>query len=195
MSKKLILVCGQRGAGKETLVQAALSRFPSLHRIVPHTTRAPRPGELNGREYHFVTHQTFYNLIGEGKFLWYARIGASQLSGTLLDEFNISSTGSIVDVLPAGARKMREEILHSGGKTISFLVGANEEVRRVRIKKRDPHLSESRIELLLREDPVADFRSIEQFKDFDIIAENGGNDPAPFCRRAIETLEKFLHVT
>lgn len=192
MSKKLILVCGQRGAGKETLIRAVLPRFPGLHRIVPHTTRSPRPGEKNGREYHFVTHQTFHNLIGEGKFLWYGRIGETQLSGTLLDEFNFSPIGSIVDVLPVGARKMRDEVRHRGGRTFTILVGANVDERRVRIKKRDPNLSEKQVEKLIRDDPVPEVEALDHMKDFNAIMSNSGDDPLPFCQRSILAVEKFL---
>lgn len=69
MSGSLIIVSAPSGAGKSTLVNAVLAREPKLSLSVSHTTRAPRPGEQQGREYHFVDEPTFQRMAAGGAFL------------------------------------------------------------------------------------------------------------------------------
>lgn len=56
---KLFVVSAPSGAGKSTLIRKALAAFPGLAYSVSATTRKPRPGEQNGREYHFLTPEAF----------------------------------------------------------------------------------------------------------------------------------------
>jgi guanylate kinase len=69
MSGALFIVSGPAGAGKTRLVKALLVAEPELRLSVSHTTRAPRPGEVNGREYHFVTPREFERMLEAGEFL------------------------------------------------------------------------------------------------------------------------------
>ncbi|HRE17658.1 MAG TPA: guanylate kinase, partial [Rhodocyclaceae bacterium] len=55
MAGNLYIVAAPSGAGKTTLVRMLLDQEPSVRLSVSYTTRAPRPGEINGREYNFVT--------------------------------------------------------------------------------------------------------------------------------------------
>ncbi len=66
---RLFLVTAPSGAGKSTLVNALLAREPAIKLSISHTTRDPRPGEENGREYHFVTEQEFRDMEQRGDFL------------------------------------------------------------------------------------------------------------------------------
>lgn len=66
---RLFLVTAPSGAGKSTLVNALLAREPGIRLSISHTTRAPRPGEENGREYHFVTEEEFLAMEARGEFL------------------------------------------------------------------------------------------------------------------------------
>ena len=70
----LFIVCAPSGAGKTSLVNALLEREPDLELSVSFTTRAPRPGELDGREYHFVSRETFLAMAGRGEFLESAEV-------------------------------------------------------------------------------------------------------------------------
>ena len=71
----LYVVSAPSGAGKTSLVRALLeSTGEDLVLSVSHTTRAPRPGEADGGDYHFVSAETFRRMIDEGAFLEHARV-------------------------------------------------------------------------------------------------------------------------
>jgi guanylate kinase len=80
LNGQLFIVAAPSGAGKSTLVNALLADDSDLSLSVSYTTRAPRPGELDGREYHFVDRAAFQRMLEAGEFLesaevhgnWYA---------------------------------------------------------------------------------------------------------------------------
>ena len=69
MNGNLFIVCAPSGAGKTSLVNELLQADPQIRLSVSYTTRKPRPGEVDGREYHFVTEQEFAQMIARGAFL------------------------------------------------------------------------------------------------------------------------------
>lgn len=69
MTGKLFIVSGPSGAGKSSLCTALLQNCPNLSLSISCTTRAPRPGEENGREYHFLSTETFLTQQDAGDFL------------------------------------------------------------------------------------------------------------------------------
>ncbi len=69
MPGNLFIVCAPSGAGKTSLVAELLKADPGIKLSVSYTTREPRPGEVNGREYHFVTKEKFEAMIEAGEFL------------------------------------------------------------------------------------------------------------------------------
>lgn len=74
MSGNLFVVAAPSGAGKTTLVKLLLERDPGIRLSVSYTTRAPRPGEVNGREYHFVEVPAFLAMRERGEFLECAEV-------------------------------------------------------------------------------------------------------------------------
>lgn len=74
MSGQLIIVSAPSGAGKSSLVKAWLEQDASIDLSVSYTTRAPRPGEVDGVNYHFVDRDTFSAMLGRGEFLESAEI-------------------------------------------------------------------------------------------------------------------------
>ena len=74
MSGNLFIVSAPSGAGKTSLVNALLASNQQIDLSVSYTTRAPRPGEADGREYHFVSSETFMNMAKHGDFLESAEV-------------------------------------------------------------------------------------------------------------------------
>ncbi len=74
MQGLLFVVTAPSGAGKSSLIAGVLKGDPRLKLSVSHTTRAPRPGEANAREYHFVDEATFLAMLGRAEFLESAQV-------------------------------------------------------------------------------------------------------------------------
>lgn len=74
MSGDLFVVSAPSGAGKTSLVQALLNINPQIDLSISYTTRDPRPGERDGKDYHFVSRETFLAMIARGEFLESAEV-------------------------------------------------------------------------------------------------------------------------
>lgn len=70
----LFIIAAPSGGGKTSLVNALLERDPRLVLSVSHTTRRPRPGELDGRHYHFTSETEFKQMLRRGDFMEYAQV-------------------------------------------------------------------------------------------------------------------------
>ena len=70
----LFIVCAPSGAGKTSLVNALIEREPAIELSVSYTTRAPRDGETDGVDYHFVSRDDFVAMAGRGEFLESAEV-------------------------------------------------------------------------------------------------------------------------
>ncbi|MEY3332421.1 MAG: hypothetical protein RLZZ176_721 [Cyanobacteriota bacterium] len=106
---KLIVLTGPSGVGKGTLMNAILQRYPELHYSVSATTRSPRPGEVNGKNYHFITRSEFEKLVTQGEFLEWAEF-AGNFYGTPREAvLNHIQSGELVvlEIELEGARQIR----------------------------------------------------------------------------------------
>jgi guanylate kinase len=74
MSGSLFVIVAPSGAGKTSLVAALLREEPNIRLSVSYTTRTPRPGEVHGREYHFVNRAEFEAMLAKGEFLEHADV-------------------------------------------------------------------------------------------------------------------------
>ena len=70
----LYVISAPSGAGKTSLVQRLLADLPQVSVSISHTTRPPRPGEMDGKDYYFVAPQQFQALVDEGRFLEHAQV-------------------------------------------------------------------------------------------------------------------------
>ncbi len=108
---RLIVVSGPSGAGKSTLIRQALDAIPELAYSVSATTRKPREGEVNGRDYIFLTREEFEKWIEDGRFLEWAEYSGN-LYGTpeyRVEEFLRSGLSVILEIELQGARKVRDK--------------------------------------------------------------------------------------
>jgi guanylate kinase len=80
---RVLVLSGPSAVGKSSVVRQLREQVPNMHFSVSATTRAPRPGEVDGHDYHFVTPERFQELIDTGQLLEWADIhGGLQRSGT-----------------------------------------------------------------------------------------------------------------
>jgi guanylate kinase len=73
-SGRLYVVAAPSGAGKTSLVKALMEREPRIQFSVSYTTRQPRPNEIPGRDYHFVSHERFQEMLANHEFLEHAQV-------------------------------------------------------------------------------------------------------------------------
>jgi guanylate kinase len=108
---RLIVVSGPSGAGKSTLIRDALDTIPELAYSVSATTRRPRPGEVNGRDYIFLSRDEFERWIEAGYFLEWAEYSGN-LYGTpshRVEKMLESGLSVILEIELQGARKVHAE--------------------------------------------------------------------------------------
>ena len=107
---RLIVVSGPSAAGKSTLIRAAREAIPELAYSVSATTRKPREGEVDGRDYVFLSREEFEKWIEEGRFLEWAEYSGN-LYGTLeekVEEFLENGRSVILEIELQGARQVRQ---------------------------------------------------------------------------------------
>lgn len=106
---KVLVITGPSGVGKGTLIEQLLERIPELELSVSATTREPRPGEVDGREYHFLRPEEFERRVEAGDFLEHAAYSAHRY-GTLREavESRLREGRSVVlEIEVQGARQVR----------------------------------------------------------------------------------------
>ena len=109
MSAKVFVITGPSGVGKGTLIADLLARVPELELSVSATTRAPRSGEENGRDYHFLDRDEFDRRVDEKDFLEFATYSGHRY-GTLRSEVErrLEAGRSVVlEIEVQGARQVR----------------------------------------------------------------------------------------
>ena len=95
--------------GKGTLIRGLLERVPGLELAVSATTRPPRPGEVNGRDYHFLTPEEFERRVEAGDFVEHA-VYAGNRYGTLRSELERPARVIVLEIDIQGARQVRETL-------------------------------------------------------------------------------------
>lgn len=107
---RLFVISAPSGAGKTTLLHGVMNSVMKIAFSVSHTTRKPRPGEVDGREYHFVTKSVFTKMIAEGKFIEYADVHGNLYGtsyGSVMDQQN-EGYDVVLDIDVQGAAILRE---------------------------------------------------------------------------------------
>lgn len=113
----IFLVVAPSGAGKSTLVNALLARDPGIALSVSYTTRPPRPGETDGREYHFIGVEDFRARRARGEFLESAEVHGN-LYGTSrvwIEQRVRNGTDVLLEIDWQGARQVKAHFPHALG--------------------------------------------------------------------------------
>lgn len=121
---KIIIITAPSGSGKTTLVKRLLAATPHLAFSISACTRNPRPGEVNGKDYHFFSEDEFKNLIKQDAFVEWEMVYTGKYYGTLKSEIaNIWSQGNtpVVDIDVKGALAIKEKY---GADALSIFIQA-----------------------------------------------------------------------
>jgi guanylate kinase len=131
----LLIVSAPSGAGKTTLCRRLLAEVPGIDFSVSHTTRAPRPGEREGVDYHFVARERFEALVASGELLEWATV-AGHLYGTsaaAVRDARSRGRDVLLDIDTQGAasvRRLEPEAVHI------FILPPDPEALRTRLEGR-----------------------------------------------------------
>ncbi|MEJ1934921.1 guanylate kinase [Nostoc sp. NIES-2111] len=108
-SGKLIVLTGPSGVGKGTLMRSLLQRHPELYYSVSATTRAPRPGEVDGKNYYFISRSKFEQLVAQGEFLESAEFAGNYYGTPREAVLHQVQSGKLVvlEIELEGARQIR----------------------------------------------------------------------------------------
>ncbi len=163
----LLILCSPSGAGKSTLTRFLLEALPELTFSVSHTTRKPRPNELDGTHYHFVDKDIFRRMVDAGAFAEWAHVH-DNMYGTSVSEIDRArregKRGIVFDVDYQGARQIKAKLPEAVG--VFILPPSMPELRR-RLESRAtdaPEVIERRYQKALVE--------IEHYGFFDYVIVN-----------------------
>ena len=134
----LFVITAPSGAGKSSLINALLKDDPSLKLSISYTTRAPRPGEQDGREYHFVDDASFLAMRSRGEFLESAEVHGYRYgtSKQVIHDALARGQDLLLEIDWQGARQVRA--LYPGCIGVSILPPSIEELeRRMRTRGQD----------------------------------------------------------
>ena len=167
----LFVITGPSGSGKSTLIRKLRRALGDLDFSVSHTTRARRPSEKDGVDYHFVSERVFERLVREKRFLEHARVHGS-LYGTSRAEVEAKSRRRdvILDIDVQGARQVRARV--PGAVLIFVMPPVAPELRR-RLRGRGENS---------REDAARRLRNaraeVRAYAEFDYVVVNDDLDRA-----------------
>lgn len=183
MSKgTLFIVSAPSGAGKSSLIDALLKRFnldDKLRLSVSHTTRAPRPGEIDHVSYHFITNEEFEKLIERNAFYEYAHV-FDHYYGTsreIVEQWLNEGKDVLLDIDWQGARQIRRQT--PDAKDIFIVPPSLEELnRRLVTRATDaPEVIEKRMSKAISE--------ISHYNEYDYVIVNDDFDESLLNMRSI----------
>lgn len=150
---RLFVISAPSGTGKTTLCRRMLRRFADLRYSVSYTSRPPRDGEIQGKDYHFVSRQTFERMIREGRFAEWAEVHGNYY-GTSAGELerNLAAGRDILlDIDVKGARQILRRFPRS--VTIFIMPPSMEALRRRLLQRNsdDPESVERRLQVAAEE--------------------------------------------
>lgn len=154
----LFVVSAPSGAGKTTLCSALTDELENLRHSVSYTTRQPRPGEIDGRDYHFVSAERFREMIAAGDFAEWAEVH-SNFYGTsrrVLDGMRAEGIDVILDIDTQGAKQIRDK--YEGQAVFIFIMPPSLEILEERLRNRkSDHENEIKRRMQRARDEMRDY--------------------------------------
>jgi guanylate kinase len=183
----LYIISAASGAGKTTLVSAVLEQLDDLEVSVSHTTRAPREGEVDGVNYHFVDKQTFEAMVEDSEFIEYATVFGNMYgtSRQHIQEQLLKGKDVILEIDWQGARQIRH--LMADCKSV-YIVPPSTEALRERLTSRgkdDEEIIARRMQEAISE--------MSHYVEFDYLIINDDFDEARDNLAAIIRGNRMLH--
>lgn len=145
---RVFVITGPSGVGKGTLIRGLLERVPDLRLAVSATTRAPRPGERDGVDYHFLSPAEFERRVAAGEFVEHATYSGRRY-GTLRSELEgrlDRGEPVVLEIEVQGARQVRRTVPSA---LAVFIAPPSRDALRVRLVGRgtdDPDQVEQRLQ-------------------------------------------------
>jgi guanylate kinase len=150
----VFVITGPSGVGKGTLIRTLRERIPGLELSVSATTRAPRPGEEDGVDYHFLSEAEFERRLEAGEFLEHAEYAGNRY-GTLRSEIGRAAQAGaralVLEIEVQGARQVRDAL---PGAVQVFIAPPSDEALRTRLVGRgsdEPEQIERRLAVAAEE--------------------------------------------
>ncbi len=172
---QLFIVSAPSGAGKSSLINALLTRFnadDSMRLSISHTTRAPRPGEVNHVAYHFVSEDEFKTLIARGAFYEYANVFGHYYgtSREIVEQWVSEGKDVLFDIDWQGARQIRK--ISPDARSIFIIPPSLDELKhRLETRGQDSEdVIDGRMEKAMRE--------ISHYSEYDHVIINDDFDKA-----------------
>lgn len=126
----LIILTGPASSGKDTIMRALLQKYPDMKRVISTTTREKRPGEIEGKDYYFVTKEQFEQMIKEGKFSEYVEFHNNFYGTTKVELAPLSAGQNLIwRVEMSRASKVRDGL-------VLYIDTPDWQILRNRMKKR-----------------------------------------------------------
>ena len=167
-----IVFCGPSGSGKSTLLKRLMAEYPTAFAFsVSHTTRKPRAGELDGREYHFVSREDILKAIENHEFLEHAEFSGNIYGTSKRAVQTVLSSGRIcaLDVDIEGVRNLKKTDLNP---IYCFVKPPSLEVLEARLRERNTETPESLSKRLERAKVELEFERVENSFDHVIVNDN-----------------------
>jgi len=178
---RVFVIAAPSGAGKTSLLRALMAREPGLGFSVSYTTRRPRPNEVEGRDYFFVSHERFEAMIATGQFVEHARV---------FDNYYGTSRSTVESALDEG-RDLILEIDWQGAQQVRarlpeaqhiFILPPSLAALEARLRKRSTD-SEAVIQRRLQDS----VQELSHWREFDFVVVNDDFE------LALEDLQSIVH--
>jgi len=182
----IIVLTAPSGAGKTTIARRVMDAMPEMQFSVSATTRAPRPSETNGVDYHFLSEEKFRSFIEEGKLLEYEEVYPGRLYGTLRSEVEEKAKNNpvLLDIDVKGALNVKRA--YGDDALVVFIAPPSKEELKRRLQERGTESADSlrtRIDRAEMEMQAAD--------RYDVVVINDELDRA--VQETLQAIRQFLN--